>query len=994
MRATIEQRGAKRRLIRFGKIALAVLFLAEILYVVVANAFLNLGGVQKVLSSTEDIRASFSRAWTVVPGEVHVENLRLLFHDHNLEWSLDLREVSFRVSFLPFLSKTFRAHHVRGSGAVFRMRQRVARNDAWLASTKALPPIPEFETPALFIYTVPPPPTTELWTVHLSDVDVIVSELWVEQFRYQGSGRARGAFRLHAGYHLWVGPASLDLDPGELTASHRLISPRFGGHVECIAHPFFVNEPEGRDVFRYLSTRVNLHGDDLRLGPFDLFLPDRTRLGAPGSALDIDVATDHGVFTPDSRVRFHGPELAVTVSGWQATAGNFELRTRTLDAGFGEATFSAQRGALRRAAEVGARATAGSVAAAIGNDSLDTTADWSVSHVDFALTGGRVSDLRRIDALTRPAGLALLGGGAELEVSGRHARGELSGRAELELHRAHGRVRAVDGQIDGRVTVSVGRARTEAWSDGNVDVAVDARRIAVGRSTFRVAALEAKLDAHARIVDGRGAGTAHASSRTLEATDGKATVHGEPELDLTLSGIDVRARRADAKLVATLGALRASGGSLRASSGKITVRSELALRRGHSLDGFVQVSAPASALHSGGSRFHADTELLVDAQAFDPVDRKGSAKALLLIRDFSMVDAVHGAGCQWASVPQATVRAKVDFASEHAPELSVSADLERARGQWDDFSMGSNVHVEARYRDRSSDPIALVLDANHLELRSGDTNDEGWQARVDKARLVSGLRKDLNQLSGRVRVQADDIEGRIGKTSVHGTVAVDWKLAFLDLQQRKAIGSGEIWIDDAGLEAGALRVHDWWGRVHVPLAQIDVARNVELFGNFDAKLRDGLPALAIFAADGDLPSWVPSVLPLRALEARGEFEKRCRTTQIAIERARGGPLAAAGRIQSEPSAVRAAFLVQLRVPLPISAGLSSYRDDVGVKLFAGNSWLAEQSTKLDQFALVARCEPAPERCTKERTQSPQRAIAPRSDHRSGEVSSDFAWHGD
>ena len=143
---------------------------------------------------------------------------------------------------------------VRGDGVVFRIRHRVAPERAARPEVAALAPIPEFETPAVFEATVPKPPISDqeydLWTVELGDVDVGVSELWVQQFRFRGSARAHGAFRLKPARSLWVGPAELELGSGRLSAGAETVAENLEGRIDCQVSPFDVRVPEGRQVLR------------------------------------------------------------------------------------------------------------------------------------------------------------------------------------------------------------------------------------------------------------------------------------------------------------------------------------------------------------------------------------------------------------------------------------------------------------------------------------------------------------------------------------------------------------------------------------------------------------------------------------------------------------------------------------------------------------------------------------------------------------------------
>ncbi|HYJ10590.1 MAG TPA: hypothetical protein VEX18_16320, partial [Polyangiaceae bacterium] len=134
---------------------------------------------------------------------------------------------------------------------------------------------------------------------------------------------------------------------------------------------------------------------------------------------------------------------------------------------------------------------------------------------------------------------------------------------------------------------------------------------------------------------------------------------------------------------------------------------------------------------------------------------------------------------------------------------------------------------------------------------------------------------------------------------------------------------------------------------------------------FRANLRDALPALNVLAAEDDLPGWVPSIFPLRGLTAEGSVRRRCRLTEFQVSEAAGGPFVAVGRMQSEPEAVRGAFLVRLAAAHPISAGIRFDGEDSGVTLLAGSGWLKDRYEPLERFERAAEtdvCIPPPREC--------------------------------
>ncbi|HEX2879758.1 MAG TPA: hypothetical protein VHO25_09475, partial [Polyangiaceae bacterium] len=446
---------AKRALL-----AVAVLLVAtELLYVIGANLFLSLGGLAKLFESTNTINAKFERAWTIWPGHVQVRNLRIVFQDVNLQWSLDLAKVSVVLDLSELVSRTFHASSVQGEGTVFRFRHRV---DPWSVnepSVQVLPKIVEFPGIAVFEATVPPAPITDaeynLWTVHLEQVDVGVSEIWMQQFRYVGAGRARGAFRLKAARSLWVGPASLDLDPGVLTAGRYQISPRLAGRIDCTVHPFDVREPDGRAVFRFISSHIQLNAPNLSLTAIRLFLPEEDAVvRADGGHLRIDARTNHGKLSSSSQLELTQQGLALEHPKLQVALGRASLIARATPEGHGEAVLELHEGELSLPGSAWQPLMIDHMEASAMSSSVDTTADWSLLEANLLKAQISAPEVSWFNGLAYRAGWVSSGGASELSARGRYKDGELEGEARASLQNVRASSAQTKVLVDGEANLS------------------------------------------------------------------------------------------------------------------------------------------------------------------------------------------------------------------------------------------------------------------------------------------------------------------------------------------------------------------------------------------------------------------------------------------------------------------------------------------------------------------------------------------------------------
>jgi hypothetical protein len=390
-----------RRAPLYATILVATLLLG---YVVLANCFLWLKGIRLLYQGTQSIRVEYASAWTLWPGVVHARDLAVTLQDKNVQSSLrfDRVEISIRLTDLP--RRVFHARSVRGEGFQFRFRHRVMPESAKLPAVAALPPIEGFEDPPVFEALAPEAPVSDeaydLWTIELEDVDVAASDVWIQQFRYLGRARARGAFRIRPARQVSVGPASLGLEPGLLLAAGKDAVTGFFGHIESEVRPFDVRTPEGLEVMRFISAKARVRGDVASGVAAELFLPEGSKVETRGAVLDADLTLHEGILTPSSRVKVGGARLAIRADGVTAELGNpWELVATGDDIGPG--------GRLTALVSTGSLGTSGCAAVTLGVSELsfdvasstrDTVVPWGLQRAHASVSAlaadGQWDDLR------------------------------------------------------------------------------------------------------------------------------------------------------------------------------------------------------------------------------------------------------------------------------------------------------------------------------------------------------------------------------------------------------------------------------------------------------------------------------------------------------------------------------------------------------------------------------------------------------------------------
>lgn len=285
-----------RALLRIGRIAAVALVAVEILYLLAANLALSTGLVQRAISAyPESMLVTHGRAYTVLPGRVHVTDLSMRVQDRNIQFHLTVARLRVDVDVLALLRRRFHGDHVRCEGVRFRFVHRVREAKGMEARLAAYPPIPGLARPALF--QVPPPPAStkeeidDLWTVRLDDVAVDLRELWFLEHRWEGNGRARGRFELSPMRRVQVGPAELLLEGGVLRAGPHVVSEDLRLRVNATVDRFDVPALDGMQVFRPISGAVKLEARDFSPALLALYVPGLTARGAGRLIVDVPIAS-------------------------------------------------------------------------------------------------------------------------------------------------------------------------------------------------------------------------------------------------------------------------------------------------------------------------------------------------------------------------------------------------------------------------------------------------------------------------------------------------------------------------------------------------------------------------------------------------------------------------------------------------------------------------------------------------------------------------------
>ena len=947
----------------------------ELAYLIAANVFLNFNGLHWVFAGTNQVQAGIASGWSIIPGRVHVRGARVTFQDHNLQFSIDMPR-GFLVLHLRELSRrAFHASHLRGDGVAFRMRNRV---DPWLKtdpSVGTFPPIPEFKAPAVYEAYVPEPPIPDaaykLWSVHFDDVDVGVSELWAQAFRYQGQGRARGQFQLKPARNLWVGPASLELSPGLLSAGAYRVAPGLHGRVDCTVHPFDVRTVSGMEPLRYISARIRLDSSSLDPQVYALFASEPApQVSSAGGSLHLDAEVRHGVFTPQSHLDILQGGFELRSAQGDLAADHLELHVGAEGAEAGYATLLIDRGTLKEPIAPGHPPRVQHLSLTMVSEQRDAARPFQLKEARLDEARLVLGDSNWLNRWLKGPQFALSGGGLTLLAHGRYAHKRIDGDAVVDSDGLLATVGAARVRYAGTITVQGKDVDLRALT-GSVVADLTGR-------TLRADLPEGQVDLAGLKIHVAGSGDEEGSAAQFKAEIPTLSARGRSARLTTAALLRGTFAQPKNKLEqhlefwATLRRPRATLGATPMKSAvteRVEVHSVLSSDAVGALNGRLELSPAAWSVDAGHLRFSGKSALVAKFAALNWGRHSGQVEAKLTSSGVTLGDTTQNADCPWSHVQSLELDATARLLERGATALALTGELRQTELAWGDFLTRADIGLKASFDQgllAGDGDGKLDVSLRNANLQSGGGGAEGWAATVPALDVQALLARTAGKLAGSASLRAESARGRIGGTRLSTDLTADFALDALDPAARTAHGSGTLRVRNASLPNVPHPVANWWADVRLDSIFGHATKNLELGGTFRANLRDATPGLEVLAAQGSLPKWVAGAFPLNGLSVTGSMARRCRLTDIHLVQLSGGPAVARGRLQSLPDGFQGALLLRLAGLQAISGGLDFDAQHTHFGLFDGDDWLARFNQSFDKKsdnAVNLECPPDPDKCT-------------------------------
>jgi len=278
--------------------------LIELVYVAGANYFLSSGQVQSLINTRpEKLKLDFSKAWTLLPGLVHLEGFSVEGVEGKLQWHAELSSANVMVDLTGLATRNFRTYLVRADGGLFRLTRRAPLEEDSLkqASKQASKKAP--------------------WWIRLGGLSLEhFNEITILDYSYQGEGFIGGAFELWPGRTLEVSDAEIDFKGGKVLLGERTLSEKLVGSIDAAINEWKPREKSPSEILDGMDAEIRLKGVLAEADFLNHYLESIRWLKISGVSGDFSVAArvEDGSFASPSQASIVARKMGAGVYRYKA----------------------------------------------------------------------------------------------------------------------------------------------------------------------------------------------------------------------------------------------------------------------------------------------------------------------------------------------------------------------------------------------------------------------------------------------------------------------------------------------------------------------------------------------------------------------------------------------------------------------------------------------------------------------------------------------------
>ncbi len=291
-----------------------------LVYWVGANAALSTSAIRDLVATSGVVDIQYGSAWTVLPGRVHLTDLRLRVADSNVELTVDADRVDAKLDLPAFLKQTVHLDEAKVKNVRFRFRPRLDSIAGRENIVAAYPPIRGMPDPPMRPRIVEPVDISKLWTIHLENIEASVAELWIVELRYEGHGHLAGGMFLEPLRQLAVDPSEVNLNGGRVQVAGTDFAEPIT--LEARGEVAEMSLEGDADVVPQFRGGIDVDAELIGVDYLGAYFPNLRGAFAGGAgSLHVDGGIDEGALQPGTRFEFETSHLVGRTKRYELEGG-------------------------------------------------------------------------------------------------------------------------------------------------------------------------------------------------------------------------------------------------------------------------------------------------------------------------------------------------------------------------------------------------------------------------------------------------------------------------------------------------------------------------------------------------------------------------------------------------------------------------------------------------------------------------------------------------
>ncbi|MDH3693447.1 MAG: hypothetical protein OER96_02615, partial [Gammaproteobacteria bacterium] len=760
-------------------------------------------------------------AWTVVPGLVHISNLRLRNQTRRVQSFIEVDKVTALCALTPFIQRTFRTHWLRASGVAVKVRPRPDDLQSVESIQAYFPAIPGLDlTPAA---EMPRPEMKRPWRIQLDGIHAAaIRDIWFANVRLTGDANASGSANIVTRAEVAVPIANGEFAFEKTMINDTIVARHLNGNFETSMEPFVPRQNPGLAVFQFLSGELSLNASIDDLSFINYYLQQTPWLTLDGTSQLLGrVILDHGRLATGTNLAFSEADITTRLGDYRAKGrGRIVGKVTQTAPSSADSTMVVQfeQVDIKHRLDKQTHFSSTDFRIAVSSEPLVIGGVIPPTTVELNQTDGVIPDFSLYNRYLPASGVEIHGGV-----------GELSGTLSVSQQRIHGSL-----QLKGK-QVALEIKDQPVVSDIELDIALNNDDLNKGLFDFSGSRIQLRNAAIA------GDTPATGWSGEIRLRNGK----------LEWPGI--------ANRFAPTGAHKAQ--TLQLPSGTILLDGKIS-----DIGVFnpLLANGPRLAVHGPGS-LNATMEL----------KELGLAKGSRVVVDSQSISLTF---LDYIANGQGQVQGLLGDTSEQQ-QITLTADINDASLQ---RQGDTNNHIEKLALSmRATGKIeektnALNGTQARIELEHGRVRDirvyNNYLPHNSMAQLVSGQAQvngwwelDARTGTGELTLNAKKVIAKIRDQLVTGELTLNGKLYSGDLKTKHFdIRGTELVLDNILVQEQT--DNPWTGSLKIAAGKLRLSQPIEIDGALDLSMQDTRPFINLFGARDGKPKWLANLFNVKNIE--------------------------------------------------------------------------------------------------------------------------------